>query len=202
MWHFQDIFLTQCLNKCDQNHLGLTCRTPKSVGLGWSSGRKKQVCWFRCQIYICSGYSASVLLWRKIICFLVTRAKLFLSKWRGERRFPGGSVVKNPPGSPGATKDMGLIPGSGSSPGEGNANHSRLLSGKLLGQRNLVGYSPWGCKESDMTERLSRQRDRIQKISVHYNCHITVLHALPINSCYINKCIFITSKMLINMVKF
>ena len=33
--------------------------------------------------------------------------------------FPGGSVVKNPPASAG---DMGLIPGSGRSPGEGNGN--------------------------------------------------------------------------------
>ena len=29
-----------------------------------------------------------------------------------------------------------------------------LLPGKSHGQRNLVGYSPWGHKESDMTERL------------------------------------------------
>ena len=29
------------------------------------------------------------------------------------------------------------------------------LSGKSHGQRSLVGYSPWGCKESDMTEQLS-----------------------------------------------
>ena len=29
-----------------------------------------------------------------------------------------------------------------------------LLSGKSHGQRSLVGYSPWGRKESDMTERL------------------------------------------------
>ena len=27
-----------------------------------------------------------------------------------------------------------------------------ILSGKSHGQRSLVGYSPWGCKESDMTE--------------------------------------------------
>jgi len=27
--------------------------------------------------------------------------------------------------------------------------------GKSHGQRSLVGYSPWGHKESDMTERLS-----------------------------------------------
>ena len=29
-----------------------------------------------------------------------------------------------------------------------------LLSGKSHGQRSLVGYSPWGRKESDTTERL------------------------------------------------
>ena len=33
--------------------------------------------------------------------------------------FPGGAVVKNPPASAG---DMGSIPGSGRSPGEGNGN--------------------------------------------------------------------------------
>ena len=26
-----------------------------------------------------------------------------------------------------------------------------FLSGKSHGQRSLVGYSPWGCKEMDMT---------------------------------------------------
>ena len=30
-----------------------------------------------------------------------------------------------------------------------------FLPGESQGQRNLVGYSPWGCKESDMTEGLS-----------------------------------------------
>ena len=29
-----------------------------------------------------------------------------------------------------------------------------LLPGKSHGWRSLVGYSPWGCYESDMTERL------------------------------------------------
>ena len=29
-----------------------------------------------------------------------------------------------------------------------------LLPGKSHGQRSLIGCSPWGCKESDMTERL------------------------------------------------
>ena len=29
-----------------------------------------------------------------------------------------------------------------------------LLPGKFHGQRSLVGYRPWGCKELDTTERL------------------------------------------------
>ena len=29
------------------------------------------------------------------------------------------------------------------------------LPGEFHGQRSLVGYSPWGCKESDMTEWLT-----------------------------------------------
>ena len=36
--------------------------------------------------------------------------------------FPGGSVVKNPPASAGDARDVGLIPGSGRSPREGNGN--------------------------------------------------------------------------------
>ena len=34
------------------------------------------------------------------------------------------------------------------------ATHSVFLPGKSHGQRSLVGYSPWGRKESDTTERL------------------------------------------------
>ena len=32
---------------------------------------------------------------------------------------------------------------------------SVFLPGELHEQRRLVGYTPWGCKESDMTQRLS-----------------------------------------------
>ena len=40
---------------------------------------------------------------------------------------------------------------------EGMATHSSILTWWIRshGQRSLVGYSPWGCKESDMTEWLS-----------------------------------------------
>ena len=33
--------------------------------------------------------------------------------------------------------------------------HSSILARKSHGQRNLAGYSPWGCTESDMTEQLN-----------------------------------------------
>ena len=43
----------------------------------------------------------------------------------------------------------------GKIPGVGNGKPCQyFLSGKSHGQRSLVGYSPWGCKESDMTELL------------------------------------------------
>ena len=32
------------------------------------------------------------------------------------------------------------------------ATHSSILAWKIHGQRSLVGYSPWGYKEMDMTE--------------------------------------------------
>ena len=63
--------------------------------------------------------------------------------------FPGSSDGKASAYNAG---DLGSIPGLGRSPGEGNGNP--LLPGKSHGQRSLVGYNPWGRKESDMTERL------------------------------------------------
>ena len=38
------------------------------------------------------------------------------------------------------------------------ATHSSIFSWRIPfpGQRNLAGYSPWGCKESDGTEQLSK----------------------------------------------
>ena len=60
---------------------------------------------------------------------------------------PGGSEAKVSACNMG---DLGSIPGSGRFSGEGKGNP--LLPGKSHGQRNLVGYSPWGHKELDMTE--------------------------------------------------
>ena len=62
-------------------------------------------------------------------------------------------MVKNLSANAGDAGDMGLIPGSGRSPGEGNGNplqHSWLE--KFHGQRSVAGYSPCGYKELDTTE--------------------------------------------------
>ena len=65
------------------------------------------------------------------------------------------------------TRDVGLIPGLGRYPGVGNSNlfqspgggHGKPLWYSCLEnshwQRSLVGYSPWGLKELDMTDQLS-----------------------------------------------
>ena len=55
--------------------------------------------------------------------------------------FPGGLNVKNPPANAG---DIGSIPRSGKSPGEGNGNP--LQQPGKPGQRSLMGYSPWSHK--------------------------------------------------------
>ena len=52
-------------------------------------------------------------------------------------------------------RDVSSILGSGRSTGEGNGNPLQYSClEKSHGQGNLVGYSPWGHKESDTTERL------------------------------------------------
>ena len=64
-------------------------------------------------------------------------------------------VVKNLSANAG---DMGSIPGLGISPGRGNGNPIPVfLPGKYHGQQSLVSYSPWGHKESDTAELLSRE---------------------------------------------
>ena len=45
--------------------------------------------------------------------------------------FPGGAVVKNLPVSAADASNVGLIPGLGRYPGEGNGNHSSILASKI-----------------------------------------------------------------------
>ena len=66
---------------------------------------------------------------------------------------PVALVVKNLLAHAGDIRDIGLIPGSGRFPGEGNGTplqYSCLENPH--GQRSLAGSSPWGHKESDTAE--------------------------------------------------
>ena len=67
--------------------------------------------------------------------------------------FPGGSDSKEFTCNAG---DLGSIPRLGRSPrgGHGNPLQYSCLENPQR-QRSLAGYSPWGHKELDMTERLS-----------------------------------------------
>ena len=61
-------------------------------------------------------------------------------------------VIKNLPANAGEMR-WGLIPGSGKIPWSRAWQPTPVfLPGESYGQRSLVGYSPWGHKESDTTE--------------------------------------------------
>ena len=68
--------------------------------------------------------------------------------------FPGSSAGKESTCNSG---NLGSIPGLGRSPG---GEHGNPLQYSCLenphGQRSLEGFSPWGCKESDTIEQLSK----------------------------------------------
>ena len=67
--------------------------------------------------------------------------------------FPGDSDGKESACNEG---DLGSIPGLGRAPGGGYCNPLRYSClENPHGQRSLMGYCPWGRRESDMTEWLS-----------------------------------------------
>ena len=73
--------------------------------------------------------------------------------------FPGGSLNKESACNAG---DLGSIPGSGRSPSRRKWQPTpALLPGESHGQRSLVGYNPWGHKESDSTEWLALSSSRL-----------------------------------------
>ena len=59
--------------------------------------------------------------------------------------FPGGSVVKNPLVNEG---HLGLIPGSGRSPGEGDATHSTVLAWEISWTKEPSGLLSMGLKKN------------------------------------------------------
>ena len=74
----------------------------------------------------------------------------------------GGAMVKNTSANAGDAGDLGSFPGLGRSPGGANGNPLQYscLGNPMdfLGGRSLASYSPWVCKEADLTEGLSTQQ--------------------------------------------
>ena len=66
-----------------------------------------------------------------------------------------GAVVKNPPTSAGGTGDTGSILGQEDPLEKEMATHCSILAWEIQWtEKSLVGYSPWGHKESDMTQHV------------------------------------------------
>ena len=66
-------------------------------------------------------------------------------------------------------EELGSIPGFGCSPGGGHCNPLQFSCLETPhGQRSLVGYSPWGHKELDMTGQLSTAQSSVQW--THQDC--------------------------------
>ena len=129
---------------------GLKYTKKKKIGLAWflpypgSSGKQARHSGFlgreecQCPLQQCKRGKEKVV---KIWAFFIYPG------------FPGGSEVKASACNAG---DLGSIPGSGISiPWRRKWQPTPVfLPGESHGQRSLVGYSPWGRKESETTERL------------------------------------------------
>ena len=89
-------------------------------------------------------------------------------------------MVKNLPANVG---DMGLIRGLGRAPGEENSGPLQYSClGESYGQRSLVGYGPWSCKESDTTERLKQLQGHIASWS---QCiRDVIIHDHRVDTCF------------------
>ena len=75
------------------------------------------------------------------------------------------------------------------------ATHSCILAWRIPWAKGLAGYSPWGCKESDVTEQPSLSYSLIYNMELHFspdfskvnkqNCsrkYIYILWACPTNT--------------------
>ena len=69
--------------------------------------------------------------------------------------FPGGASGKELTSQCRRQKRQGFDPWSGRCPGGRHGNQLQYSCLEIPVDYSLVGYSPWGCKESDMTEATS-----------------------------------------------
>ena len=81
--------------------------------------------------------------------FLTGQLKDFTQPWASQVVL----MVKNLLADAGDRRDTRSVPGWGRSPGGGNGYPTVVfLPGESHRQRSPKGFSPWGCKESAMTE--------------------------------------------------
>ena len=82
--------------------------------------------------------------------------------------FPGGSMVKNPP----AMQET-WVQSLGQEDLWSRAQQPIpvFLPGESHGQRNLAGYSPWGHKESDMTETREHAHTNQYRVFIFSNVY-------------------------------
>ena len=104
-------------------------------------------------------------------CFPYIKSQLFMNCVHStvSKGFPDGSDSKEFACNSGV---VGLIQGSGRSPGGGNGYPLQYSCLENSMERSLAGYSAWGCKESDTTETLLCFycfKSIIQTIFAHFN---------------------------------
>ena len=100
--------------------------------------------------------------------------------------FPGSASGKESGCQCRICKRLMFKPWVGKIPGVRNGNPLQLfLPGKFHEQRNLAGYSPWGCKESDTTEWISTHTETLY-IHIH-NINILSKFSYLKHSCSTNQ---------------
>ena len=92
--------------------------------------------------------------------------------------FPGGTVVKNLPANTGAPRDMGLIPGLGRSPGEGNGKPLQYSCLENSMDRGAWQPAVREIAESDKTEHTYTHKKcsffcHMEAFSTKFTKHLT-----------------------------
>ena len=77
--------------------------------------------------------------------------------------FTGGASGKEPTCNAGDIRDMGLVPASGRSPGEGVATHS-----SILGWRIPMDRGAWWAA----VHRVAKSQTRLKRLSMHACKHV------------------------------
>ena len=120
-----------------------------------------------CNMQMCNWWPWVLYVFRKLSSFqaLVTLELVWdgVAQWKG---FPSSASSKEFACQCRRRKRCRFDPWVGKSPWR-RKWHSipKVLLGKSHGQRSLAGYSPWGCKESNMIERPSMHTQHKGKVT-------------------------------------